>query len=168
MNECLTTCRGCCKFKKDEIYFAPKITREEIATIKSNGSYKDVFRPFKKSKKIFQITLIKSGLTKEVFVCPYLNEATQACEIYNFRPFDCEFWPFLLMYDKKKEKILIAHVNKEICPITDTMNEGEFKNYLIKKLDKLMREKDVINLINKYPELIWDYEPDTFVIKEIV
>lgn len=167
MNKCLTACRSCCKFKKDEIYFAPKITREEIARIKSNGAYKQVFDPFKNSRKVFQISLIKSKFSKDIFVCPYLDEDTQACNIYDIRPFDCEFWPFLLMHDEKREKICIAHFNKEICQITGAMSKTRFEYYLNKCLNKWVHDKNIRKLISKYPELVWDYESDTFVIKEI-
>lgn len=167
MNKCLTTCRGCCKFEKDEIYFAPKITHEEIARIKSNGLYKKVFNPFNNFKKVFQISLIKSKFSKGIFVCPYLNEDTQGCNIYDIRPFDCEFWPFLLMYDKKREKVLIAHFNKEICPIIDAASKTQFEDYLNKGLNKWIHEKNISVLISEYPELVWDYELETFIIKEI-
>ncbi|MFH0818407.1 MAG: YkgJ family cysteine cluster protein [Patescibacteria group bacterium] len=167
MNKCLTTCRGCCKFKENRIYFAPKITDKEVANIKSNGLYKKVFYPFKNSKKIFQISLVKSKFSKDTFVCPYLDEETQICKIYKMKPFDCEFWPFLLMYDKNRKNVLIAHFNKNICPITHTMSKTKFEDYLNKSLDKWMKKKNIIKLISKYPELVWDYEPVTFIVKEI-
>ena len=168
MNKCLTSCRGCCKFQKDEISFAPKITSDEIASIKSNGSYKPVFIPFKNSKEVFQISLIKSKLTDEILVCPYLDEDTQKCGIYKIRPFDCQFWPFLFMYNENKEKILIAHFDKDACPKNDIMSQKKFNEYLIKNLDEWISKKGLIQLISQYPELIWDFELDTFIIKEII
>ena len=167
MDKCLTTCRGCCKFEKNALYFAPKITHEEIGKLRVKGFYKPVFYPFKNSKKVFQISLIKSKFSKNIFVCPYLDENTQKCGIYGLSPFDCRFWPFIFMHDKKKEKVLIAHFNKELCQITDTMSKTKFEDYLDKTLDDWVRKKNIIKIISKHPELIWDYEPDTFIIKEV-
>ena len=166
-NRCLTTCQSCCKFSKDEVYYAPIVMDEEIAKIKSDGLYKKVFHPFKKSKNVFQISLIKSKVSKDLFVCPYLDENTQMCIIYNIRPFDCKFWPFILMHDKERKKVFIAHFNKKICQITDVMSNAKFKEYLIKYIDNLVQQKNISELINKYPDMIWDYEPDTFMIKEL-
>lgn len=167
MNKCLTTCRHCCKFRKERLYFAPKITDNEIDRIKSNGLYKPVFFPFKNSKKVFQISLTKSKKLKDIFVCPYLDENTHKCNIYRIRPFDCNFWPFIFMYDKSGKKVLIAHFNKEKCQATDLMSKIKYKDYLDKNLDKWINEKNIIELVKEYPELIWDYEPNTFIIQEI-
>jgi len=167
MNKCLTTCPGCCRFDKEDVYFAPKFTKEEFERIKSNGFNKDFFKTFKNSKNVFQISLIKSKLFKDIFICPFYDEVTRICEIYKIRPFDCEFWPFMVMYDENKEKVFIAHYNKDVCPITDDMSETQFKEYLEKTLDKWIKEKDLINLIKEHPDLIWDYELETFMIKEI-
>lgn len=166
-NICLTTCRACCKFRKDELYFAPKVTKEEISHIKSSGLYKSIFVPFNNSKKVFQIILKPSKLFKDIYVCPYLDEKIHMCGVYKMRPFDCDFWPFILMFDEKKENILIAHYDKNICKITDIMSKIKFKNYLKSSLYKWIKEKKILELVRKYPELIWDYEPDTIILKKL-
>jgi len=167
MNKCLSVCRSCCKFKKKEVYFAPKITKKEIAKIKSSGLYQPVFVPFKNSEKVFQISLTKSKTSNSTFVCPFLNEKTQLCNIYKIRPFDCAFWPFILMYDKKKNKILVAHVTQESCLITNELSKTEFETYYKKNANKWINKKNITKLTSDYPDLIWDYETNTFVVEEI-
>lgn len=163
-NICLDSCRSCCKFRKEDLYIRPKITVEEIARLKSAGHYRDVFQEFNGSKNVFQISLVEKN--KDTFICPYLDEKSHQCSIYAIRPFDCEFWPFVLMYDRRKEKVLIAHFNKSVCPITEAMSKATFDDYVKNGLEESKKQR-ILSLVKKYPELVWDYEEDTFVVCEI-
>ena len=169
MNKCLTTCRDCCKFKKSDIYFLPKFTSRELSILKSKNLSKKAFRHYKNSKKVFQVFPKKSKLNKKIFVCPYLDEHTQKCLIYEYRPFDCAVWPFLFMRGRRKEKnkIFIAHFNKDVCQITKEMSAAEFKRNLKKQLIRWDKKINLDKFISQYPELVWDFEPDTFIVREI-
>jgi len=171
INACLTSCRGCCKFLKDDTYFSPKFTDKEMKKISPKGKYKKLFQQFENSKKVFRISLIKSKNSKNVFVCPYLDEKTHICRIYKNRPFDCEFWPFIFI--KHKNQVYIAHFKKNQCEITGKMNDSEFRKYVEASLKKFDREK-VIKLIKDYPDLAWDpkkgkwnFKEDVFLFKKI-
>lgn len=165
-NPCLTSCRSCCKFAEDEVYFAPKVTLEEKIALEKEGSRAAKILPFRKSKNVFQIKLIRSGNEKDVFTCPYLDSATHKCSVYNIRPFDCDFWPLIFMKDKSGQKTVLGIFKKSICPVTACMTKQQFEKDLELKLDKWFREKNVFELVAKYPDLVWDYEPDVSIIKE--
>jgi Fe-S-cluster containining protein len=157
MNVC-QKCRGCCKFKKDDEYFAPLFTKNELEKIKAN---KKMF--IRRSKNVYQIKLVKSKIDKDILVCPFLDEESHLCKIYANRPFDCKFWPFIFM--KEKEKIQLGCFEKEFCLITKTMSNEEFKNYLNSVFDWIEKNK-VLYLIKEHPSLIWEKEKDVIVLKE--
>ena len=151
-------CRECCKFEKDEIYFAPLFTRGEIERLKNKAS----FKPYKNSDEIFQIELIKSG---PIYVCPYLNNREHICKIYENRPFDCKIWPFIFMKDKKGNLVL-ACFHKDMCRVVGNMSDKEFEGYREETMGWLEKSK-MVDYIRMHKELAWDYEADTFIIKEM-
>lgn len=151
-------CRRCCQFNEDEIYFAPIFTQDEMNLIKSQGYFIDAFKPHKHSHDVFQIKLLAPKN-----VCPYLNENNHLCKIYDFRPPDCKIWPLVVMKDRAAQKTLLAYLNS-LCPITNHMNNAAHKQY-IKKLEAWFDDSNFIETYRKYPDLIWDYEPDTIIIK---
>jgi Fe-S-cluster containining protein len=157
MNVC-QKCRGCCKFKKDDEYFAPLFTKNELEKIKAN---KKMF--IRRSKNVYQIKLVKSKIDKDILVCPFLDEESHLCKIYASRPFDCKFWPFIFM--KEKEKIQLGCFEKEFCLITKTMSNEEFKNYL-NSVFHWIEENKILDLIKEHPSLIWEKEKDVIVLKE--
>lgn len=169
MNKCQICKDYCCIFEEKDKSFATLFTKEELEKIKSKGFYKNIFKPYKNSSKVFQIQLIKSKSSK-LLVCPYLEEDSHLCKIYGLRPFECRFWPFVFVFDKKKEKILLACFNKDLCSITKQMDKAEFNKFLDNNLNKWITKYNIFEFIDKYPELIQDYEDyksETFVIMEI-
>jgi Fe-S-cluster containining protein len=160
-------CRSCCKFKPGDAYFATLFTSEDIENIKRRGLYKDVFVPYKKSLTIFQIKLIPSLLPGSLLVCPYLNEETHLCSIYDIRPFDCRFWPFIFMFDKQKEKAFWSCFHKDFCDISDQKSDFEFSHQIKASYNEWLENKGALDFLCQYPEIIWDFEPDTFTVKEI-
>ncbi|MEM5799181.1 MAG: YkgJ family cysteine cluster protein [Candidatus Aenigmatarchaeota archaeon] len=157
MNIC-QKCRECCKFKKDEEYFAPLFTKEEIKII---GAKKNLFK--KKGSGVYQIKLVKSKINENILVCPFLNEETHLCKIYPNRPFDCKFWPFIFMKDRKS--IILGCFKKDYCEITKQMSEEEFKKYLLSIFDWIKTNK-IEELIKNYPDLIWEKENDVIVLRK--
>lgn len=144
MNVCLASCRSCCKFQPQDKYFAPIITTAEIAKLKTSKSNRKMFLPYKNSKEVSQIRLVKSKFSTNLFVCPFLDEKTQSCAIYRYRPMDCRFWPLLFMFNKKRDKIYLAHFNKNFCQITARMDTAAFKKYLDKTFHNWLQNKKII------------------------
>jgi len=155
-------CKECCYFYLEESYFAPLITKEELAKIpKDKQAY---FKPYKESNNTFQVQLIRCKKDND-YVCPMLDEETYLCEIYDSRPFDCKIWPFIIMKDKQGKTVL-ACSNKSNCRIIKNMPDKEFNSHF-KKLLAMLKDKGLLEWLNKNKDLIWDYEDDTFIIKEL-
>lgn len=158
-NKC-QKCRECCKFYKDEIYFAPLFTDEEKGIVEGLINGKVSFKKYKDSDNVFQIELVKSG---HLYVCPLLDEKTHLCAIYEKRPFDCRIWPFIFM--KKDNDIVLACFDKDLCPNMDSMKKRQIPR-LTKKVLRWIKKNDVHKLIKEHKELVWDYEKDTKIIKK--
>lgn len=155
-----TKCKKCCRFDDKDLYFAPILTDEEMETIIGLGYSPNLFSKFKDYNKIFQLKLIKNG---KKYDCPFLDLQSHLCKIYPNRPFDCRIWPFIIMRDKKN-KVVIGCFNKEYCDIVYSKKEFDiFSNKLLKWIEK----EKIVELISKYPGLIWDYEEDTSIIMRL-
>ena len=152
-------CRGCCKFEEDEIYFAPLFTNQEIAALGDNGAF---FKKYKNHDNVMQIELVESN---GLYVCPFLDEGEHLCRIYSLRPFDCRIWPFIFMKDKKGA-VVLACFDRDMCPWMEEMSDSEFDKLKERVLFWLDKE-EVVDFVLKNPGLIWDYEVDTFIVREI-
>jgi Fe-S-cluster containining protein len=161
------TCRGCCAFEEEDRYFATLFTDQELAVLKARGMHGDFFVPYRGSSTVFQINLIRSVARPRMYVCPYLDETTHLCSIYDDRPFDCRFWPFIFMKDTSKKQVLWACFEKRMCDITNAQTEGEFRKRVKDKFAEYSGALDAESYLARYPELAWDCEPATFVIKEM-
>ena len=163
ITEKCTACRECCKFEEDDVYFAPLFAEEEMKEVVKR--FPVSFAPFKSSKTVFQIKLIKSKNDEKIFVCPLLDEETHLCKAYAQRPFDCRIWPFLFMKDKENKTVL-ACFDKDMCPRTDTMNKLEFNKYK-EDVVEWIKTNNGFELIKENPFLVWNYEKDTSVISVV-
>ena len=166
-SEC-QACRGCCKFSKEDIDFGPLFTREEIDILKSKIKVLPKLKSFKGSSKAFQFELIKSrqedGSYK--YACPFLDEQTHLCDIYQYRPLDCRMWPFLIMRGEENKKSFIACFEMEDCPVTDKMDDLQFLAYK-KELFSLIEGENILSVVKENPDMIWDYIRGTFMVAEI-
>lgn len=149
-------CKGCCKFEEEKLYFAPLFTKDELRKIDVK---KAEFKPYKNSNNVYQIKLKKQN---NLYICPFLKQ-NHLCEIYNERPFDCRFWPFMFM--KKNNKVYLC-CDTDLCPEVEELTEKQF-NELKDKVLKYIKDNNILDLIKTHKDLIWDYEEDTFIIKEI-
>ncbi|MBN2142564.1 YkgJ family cysteine cluster protein [Candidatus Woesearchaeota archaeon] len=150
-------CRGCCKFEKDHLFFAPLVTKKERDAIEKDPKtwgVKPVFKPHKGSNKVFQIQMISSKLEKDMFVCPFLIEMNHECQIYNKRPFDCRFWPFLLMKGDSEGEIDVMLYNEDVCPSLDKKTCEVIKVHEREALETV-NSPEMRAILKENPELAW-------------
>jgi len=162
-------CKECCKFLEHEKDFAPLFTIDEVKKIKdkvSKSNFSKYFQTYNSSKNVFQIKLVQSKKDKKFYVCPFLNEKNHFCGIYNERPFDCKTWPFMLTKSRDKKSIHLVCFEKCYCPSINNMQNKEFEDYK-KYIIKLLTSKKYINLIKKFPDLVWNEEEDFFFIRDM-
>jgi Fe-S-cluster containining protein len=164
-NSC-QSCRGCCKFREDETYFAPVFSTKEIETIRGQGLPADNFKPHKHHTDVFQVQLIRSTQDPQWYVCPYLDEGSHLCGIYQVRPTDCRIWPLLMMRDKENKEVVLSCFHKRICTTTDKLTEQEFE-LRMERLENWFDKEEFVRQLQQSPGLAWDYEPDTFHVRTL-
>ncbi len=154
--DCFSCHTPCCRFLLKDKYFAPIATDIETNNIYKKTGTRINFKQFKKNKNIFQVRLKKSKKTN-IYLCPFLNEETNECQVYDCRPLDCALWPFILV--KKNREIFLSRMRKKLCPSLKKISNKKFLNYMeYLKSKKMINE--LRNLIKKYPGLAWEWEKD--------
>lgn len=159
-------CRACCRFDREEKYFAPVFTMEELSKIPDKIKNQANFIPHKKSQNVFQIRLITSFESKNTFVCPFYDEKIQKCRIYLLRPLDCIMWPIILTRSRNPKIININIVKTIYCQSlknTTGKNKKGYFNYI----EKYLNSDNFLPTIRKYPALVWGYESFARKIGEI-
>jgi Fe-S-cluster containining protein len=132
-------CLGCCRFLEPDSCWTPRLLKEETGELAR--------------RKLLNKEQVSSGkiplrLASEVdkdFLCLFLNQRLNKCQIYNSRPLECQLYPFLI--NRKGEEIILSvDLNcpfaKERC---DTQEFKEYSAYLSELLNspryqKLLRD----------------------------
>ena len=162
------SCRFCCRFETSEAHYAPLFTGEEVERVRSTGLGLDVFNPHGCSANLSQVALQASAVASEtMLVCPFLDEATHRCRIYEIRPFDCRIWPFILMLDEGRDRILVAHFAKDLCPITRDMGQEDFARHLRGHPENGTAPEQLAEFVRRYPGFPAEYEAEAFVVSEL-
>ncbi|MDO8603187.1 MAG: phosphatidylglycerol lysyltransferase domain-containing protein [Candidatus Omnitrophota bacterium] len=140
---CLS-CDVCCRFLDKNAGLAPVFLPHEI-TLK--------IKPF----------LGKSGRVrlkscKDIYACPFFKIKNNKCAIYPKRPLDCRLYPFAIMFDGKREEIILG-IDKK-CPFSaNPAYQGSIKNYFHYLVD-LLEKKDISALIAGNPAFIGNFQED--------
>lgn len=113
-------CQGCCRFKEAESVWLPCLLDEEIQNLLDRKEIPSV--SISAERRIQPLPNPKA----EGFICPFLDAAQNQCKIYDFRPFECQLYPFLISMHGQKI-LLTVDLN---CPyVKDNLNTKEFKEY---------------------------------------
>jgi len=88
------------------------------------------------------------------FICPFLDPADNKCKIYEFRPQECQLYPFLISLRAKKV-LLTVDLN---CPyVKENINSEEFKRYA-GYLAAHLNSPAQIRVLKNNPQIIQAYE----------
>ena len=160
-NACMK-CRGCCRFSQQDLGMSTIISKEELEKL---GSTKlPAMRPHRGSKDVFQMEMMMSG--NGGFVCPFLDEGTHKCGIYDSIPLDCRLWPFMIMRSKDGMKVNLVCAERWLCPSLEKISAQEFEGHK-RQIMKMIRDEGIIARVANSPGLIWDYDQDAFIVEEI-
>ncbi len=162
LNICQNCKESCCSYKKDELEYTPTFTKEEVEKIKKKlgGDY---FSPMNKSKTVFDINVIKSEKNPSLYVCPFLDEDTKKCQIYDLRSLDCRLFPFTFV--NNNNKVYLARVDGSVCSHMQNPNPKVIEE-LKRRVLEFVKKENAIETLKKYPELILDDE-DVVLLEEI-
>jgi len=139
---CLS-CDVCCRFLDKNAALRPLFLPHEITS--------------KLKPHLDKSCRIKLKPFQNIHACCFFN-ANNKCVIYSKRPFDCQLFPFAVMFDEKREKIVLG-IDKK-CPFaTDPKNGNIIKNYFHYLVD-LLEDKKTASLIAENPSFIGSFQED--------
>ena len=102
-------CEVCCRFPEQDSFLRPFFTAEEIEAATAAGLSPEHFS----NAAGTQIDLVPNPMD-EGYVCPAFDSATSHCRIYDVRPLDCRLYPFALMWDAERVRVVLGWDTK--CP----------------------------------------------------
>jgi len=138
------SCNVCCRFLNKDAGLAPLFLPREISP---------KIKPYLDKKG-----RVKLKPCHDMHICPFFNPEKNICSIYSRRPFDCQLYPFSIMFDEKREKVILG-IDKK-CPFaTNPENENLIKNYF-HYLVELLEKKESAHLISKNPLFISNFQED--------
>ncbi len=174
-------CKGCCRFKEADSVWTPCLLDDEIQVFldkkippaaisqerklmavpdPSGEGFLCPFFMVQESIKHFPIPLRKS--LKVIAEGDFLEAQENKCQIYEFRPFECQLYPFLINMRNKKI-LLTVDLN---CPyIKEKINTQEFKEYAENLADFLNSPRQM-KLLKNNPQILQAYE-DAVQIMEL-
>lgn len=141
-------CKNCCRFAQENSVWAPCLLDEEMqALIDKEGI------PAATISIERRIDLLPNP-QGEGFICPFLNLADNKCRIYDWRPFECQLYPFLITLRGKKV-LLTVDLN---CPyIKEKIKSQELKDY-IEYLSAYLNCPQQLKLLKDNPQIIQAYD----------
>lgn len=140
-------CLGCCRFKEQDSLWLPYLLDTEIQDL--------LDREIPSTSISFLEKKIRSlpNPTNEGFICAFFDVYNNRCKIYDFRPFQCQLYPFLINL-KGQKVILTVDLN---CPyIKEKAETKEFKEYTDYLADFLDSPAQ-IRLLKSNPQLLATY-----------
>lgn len=140
-------CQGCCRFKEVDSVWLPCLLDEEIQNLLDRNlpavsiSVDRKIQPTPHTKQ--------SG-----YICPFLNMEDNKCKIYDFRPLECQLYPFLLTLRGKKV-LLTLDLN---CPyVKEKLNSQELKEYT-NYLTPFLNSPSQVKILKENPQIIQAYQ----------
>jgi Fe-S-cluster containining protein len=148
-------CQGCCRFNQEDSIWGPAILKEELATLLKNDIPPLAIRSDYKLR-------LEPSVQQENFVCPFLVLLDNKCNIYSFRPFECQLYPFLI--NRKDKKIFLA-VDPQ-CPfVKREVKKNGFKEY-VQYLTKLLNGPQYKHILKDNPYILQGY-PEALNLGEL-
>lgn len=140
-------CRGCCRFKEANSVWSPCLLDEEMQDLLDRKDFPPV--SISGERKLCLLPEPQG----QGFVCPFLDIAGNKCKIYDFRPFECQLYPFLISF--REQKILLTiDLN---CPhVKENLNTQEFKEYT-KYLTAFLNSPAQQRILKDNPQIIRAY-----------
>lgn len=139
-------CQGCCRYRDQHSPFRPVFDFFDRKSLAQKGLPVE-------TDSAARIIDLKSG--NNLYFCPFFDIEGNRCTIYKERPFDCRFYPFMLVR-KGRDIVLCADKN---CPfVGENKGTPEFKSYVRHIKDYLKtpqaRRKILLSLemVDYYPK----------------
>lgn len=144
-------CKGCCRYSERNSAWAPCLLDEEIQDLLG----KDIPAASISADRRLCLILAQDNHRIEAdFFCPFLEIQENKCKIYEFRPFECQVYPFLICA-KDKKILLTVDLN---CPyVKQRLNSKELKEY-IEYLSSFLNSPKQLKILRDNPQILQAYE----------
>ncbi|MCX5712106.1 MAG: YkgJ family cysteine cluster protein [Candidatus Omnitrophica bacterium] len=139
-------CRGCCRFKHIDSIWSVALLDSDIKRLMRHHVPPAVIT---RDKRI-ALEPIKG---EEYFSCSFLNQNNNICRVYQFRPWECQLYPFLVQKDKQKF-FLAVDLN---CPYAQAQFKTEPFNKYTLYLRLLLNSPRCLKTIKRNPQILQEY-----------
>lgn len=176
-SEVCCQCEVCCRFPEADSLLRPYFTDVEIRQALDRG----IDRAHFADPAGCQIAVVPHP-GGEGFLCPAFDPETHHCRIYSVRPLDCQLYPFALMWNDERDKVLFAWDPK--CPYL-LAQSGETAHPMeldkdpaalrlpVSLLDQAqsvatwLETEEALDTLRAHPRLITGFQPDVVIIKPL-
>lgn len=147
-------CQGCFRFKEQNSVWLPCLMDEEIQELLDRKIPPALISMERKIQPY-------PNPAGEGFICAFFDIRDNKCKIYDWRPFECQLYPFLVNLRDRKI-ILTVDLN---CPyVKENLQSKEFKEYA-DYLISFLNSPAQIKLLKDNPQLLKAYEDISEVIE---
>ena len=150
-SEVCLKCDGCCRFKEAKSVWRPKISVEEIETLRRKLLVKDAALKTLTDKDGFLQT--KPGCGEHL--CGFFNPDDHTCQIYQNRPFECALYPFIL---SRHEGVTNLYLHLH-CPYAQENQSSDLLSRYADYLRDFFRNNQTRAFLKRNPKIIGDYGP---------
>ncbi len=140
-------CQGCCRFSQERSVWSVRLLDEEGAGLAAGKENAGLILADKRLK-------LKPGPEGQGFICPFLNQATNRCGIYDKRPFECRLYPFVI--NRQDEKVYLAL--HPACPFIKEHFHGALKDEYLNYLKEYFIRPRNRRILENNPHLIQSYD----------
>lgn len=137
---CLS-CDGCCRFSQPDTVWQPYLLKEEKKDLK------DLIR------------LLDTGAG---FTCVSLDIPDNKCQVYSWRPFECQLYPFLI--NRQASQIFLA-ADLKCLFVKKNLKTKKFKQYS-QYLNNFLKSPHYKKIFKGNPQVIQNY-PEVINLVEL-
>jgi uncharacterized protein len=176
-SEVCCRCEVCCRFPEEHSYLRPYFTSLEIREALAHGIHPSHFP----DRSGCQVTVVPNP-KEEGFLCPAFDPDTHHCRIYAVRPLDCRLYPFALMWNATRERILLGWDPK--CPFLLSEAGGDPSLYMVdietstlklppplweraEAVAEFLETDSTREYLAAFPQLITAFQPDVVIIQPL-
>ena len=157
-SEVCFSCDVCCRFLEADSSLAPIFTEREKEKVVALGADSTLFH--------LQADGVSSQIQlkphKDFYICPFFEPETSRCTIYPIRPFDCQLYPFALMFSEDGSAIVLGV--DTLCPFGEAHLETEAFQQHIRAVINYVESEEVTTQILANWSLIGAYQDTVKIV----
>jgi len=150
--ECLS-CDGCCRYSQKQTVWAPLFLFDEIVELTAKNIVPCSLFTHADTRcgEAVRINLVE--MSGGQFMCPCFDSGANKCKIYDYRPFDCSLYPFLLARLGDQAYLAVD----ENCPyIKKTSPTKDMLDY-VQYLAEFLSSANIIKAVKDDPRIVQEY-----------